>query len=458
MEINIIKKMLKDKEYFSKLLFIAFPIVIQNLITSSLNIMDTIMVGRLSEVSIASVGIGNQIFLFFNILSMGVSSGCGVFISQYWGQKDIKNIRRVMGIAIIGSSIIAGLFMFVLMKYPYFIVGLFNKETEVLKKGSEYVKLVSISYLFTALTFAISTGSRCLEKSRPPMIVSILALFVNGTLNYIFIFGKLGFKEMGVAGAALGTLIARIFEFTILFIYMLKTNKYLFGSLKDMFDISFNFVKKVLDLVKDVVLNELFWGLAAVIYSIIYGHIGSGALASTQIYNMVQSFLLILIFGLATASSVMVGKELGMQNYKKTAEYGYYSLLLSIVIGICMSIILFITAPYIVEIFNISLEVKKDAKYILYIVGIIFTLRAINVVLIVGTLRGGGDAKYGLRTEAITMWIIGLPLAYLGAFVFKLPVYGVVALTFGEEAVKCIICIRRLFSERWMNNLTMDIE
>ncbi len=454
MTAEIFRKLINDKEYFRKLIFIAFPIVIQNLITSSLNILDTIMVGKLSEVSIASVGIGNQVFLFFNILSMGVSSGCGVFISQYWGQKDIKNIRRVLGIAMMGAAAIAALFTLVLFTSPEFIVGLFNKEPGVLKEGSAYLKIVSLSYIFTALTFAISTGSRCLERTRPPMIVSIMALIINGTLNYTFIFGKFGFEAMGVAGAALGTLIARVFEFTVLFIYLFRTNKYLFGSLRDMLDLSWDFTKRVLTLVRDVVLNELFWGLAAVIYSIIYGHIGSGALAATQIYNMVQSFLLILVFGLATSSSVMVGKELGMGHYRKTQDYGYYSLILGTLIGVTMAIVLFTIAPHIVNIFNISEAVKVDAKYILYIAGLIFTLRSVNVVLIVGTLRGGGDAKYGLRTEAITMWLIGLPLAFTGAFVLKLPVYGVVALTFFEEVVKCIICVKRLFSERWMNKVT----
>ncbi|MDO5707612.1 MAG: MATE family efflux transporter [Andreesenia angusta] len=450
----LIKKLFNDKEYFRKLIFIALPIVVQNLITSSLNIMDTIMVGRLGEISIASVGVGNQIFLFFNILSMGISSGCGVFISQYWGKGDVKNIRKVFGIAIIGVILLSLPFMIVIQLAPEFVIGIFNKEIGVLEQGSKYIEIVSISYIFTALTFAISTGSRCLERTRPPMVVSVLALLVNGSLNYILIFGKLGFEEMGVAGAAIGTLIARIFEFLLLFIYIFKTNKYLFGSFKDMIDSSWEFTKRVLILVRDVVLNELFWGLAAVIYSIIYGHIGSSALAAIQIYNMVQTFFLILIFGLATASSVMVGKELGMCDFKKTKEYGYYSLILGTIIGVLMSILVFITAPYIVKVFNITETVRNDAKLILYIAALIFTLRSVNIVLIVGTLRGGGDAKFGMRTEAITMWLIGLPLALIGAFVLKLPVYGVVALTFAEEAIKCGICVKRLMSEKWMNRVT----
>lgn len=454
METGLIRNMINDKDYFKKLMAIALPVIIQSFITSSLNILDTIMVGKLGETDIAAVGIGNQIFLLFNILSMGVASGTGVFISQYWGRKDQKNIRRVFGLSLIGAAIIAILFSVFILLFPTEIIGLFNKEAEVLSKGASYIKIVGMSYIFTALTFSISSASRCLERPKAPMMVSVLALFINGTLNYAFIFGKLGSEPMGVSGAALGTLIARIVEFTVLLVYVFSTNKYLFGKLSELFDLSWEFSRKVASLVKDVLLNELLWGLAAVIYSGIYGRIGSGALAATQIYNTVQSFFLILIFGLAAGSAVMVGKEIGIDKEDTAKQYGYNSLFLSIGTGVSLSVLVFITAPYIVSLFNITEEVKYSARIILYLMALGFTVRATNIVLIVGTLRGGGDAKFGLRTEAVTMWLIGVPLALIGAFVLKLPIYGVVALTLAEEVAKFVLCIKRLFSEDWMNKVT----
>ena len=450
---EIVFKLSKDKEYFRRLILIAFPIVIQNLITSSLNILDTIMVGRIGETAIASVGIGNQVFLFFNIISMGVSSGCGIFISQYWGQKDTKNIRRVFGIGLITASLVAILFSLVIVIFPREVIGIFNKESDVLIQGSSYIRIVGISYLFTALTFCISTGSRSLEITKPPMVVSIIALIINGTLNYIFIFGKLGFPAMGVTGAAIATLIARAIEFSLIFGYVFKTNDYLFGNIRDLFDLSKSFVFKVLVVVRDVVLNEILWGLAAVMYSVIYGKIGSGALAAVQIYNMVQTFFMVLAFGLATSSCVMVGKELGMGKFDRARDFGNYSLILSGTIGLIMSLLVVITAPQIVKVFNISDGVRHDAKLILYVAALIFVVKSINIVMILGTLRGGGDAKYALRIESITMWFIGLPMALIGTFVFKFPIYIVIAMTFAEEVVKCILCVKRLFSEKWMNRL-----
>lgn len=448
------RQLFRDREYFKSLSTIALPIVIQNLIVSSLNMLDTIMVGMLGDTDIAAVGIGNQIFLLFYILALGISSGCGVFISQYWGKNDRRNIRRVMGFSLIASSLIAVLFTVVLWFFPEYIISIFNKEAEVIEKGSGYIQIVGLSYLFNALAVAIATASRCVERAKPPMVTSIIALFCNASLNYILIFGKFGIEPMGVRGAALGTVISRIIEFVILFVYVFKTNKILWGSVKEVFDISLEFSKKIFAIVKDVLLNELLWGMGTVVYSIIYGRIGSGALAAAQIYNTVQNFFFVLVLGMGASSVVMIGKEIGAGDYEKAKRYSYNSFVLTIYLGVILSILIAATANGVVSIFNISESVRYSAKIILYITAGIFTLRSLNVVLIIGVLRGGGDAKFGLRAEAFTMWCIGVPISIIGAFVFDLPVYGVVALISLEELAKSILSINRLFSERWMRSVT----
>lgn len=452
MDLN--RELFNDRDYFKKLWVISLPIIIQNLIASSVNMLDTLMVGKLGDSDIAAVGIGNQVFLLFYIMSMGISSGCGVFISQYWGKADKKNIRRVMGFSLIAVSLLATVFSIAVIGFPKEIVGIFNREAAVLEKGSSYIRIIGMSYVFNALTIAIASASRCIEKTKPPMFASLLALVFNGGLNYVFIFGKFGIAPMGVAGAGLGTLIARVVEFFVLFIYLFKTSEVLWGSIKDIFDLSLEFSKRIFDVVKDVVLNELFWGLGTVIYSIVYGRIGSGALAAVQIYNTVQNFFFILVFGMAVSSMVMIGKEIGLGNDLRAKRYSYNSFLLTIYLGVLLSIIIGVTAPGVVSLFNISEEVRHSAKLILFITAGGFTMRALNIVLIIGVLRGGGDAKFGLRTEIITMWGVGVPLALIGAFVFNLPVYGVVAIIIAEDVVKCILCVNRLFSERWIKSVT----
>lgn len=450
MAITFLKNMFGDKEYFKTLLVIALPIVLQNLIASSLNMLDTVMVGMLGEAEIAAVGIGNQVFLLFNVIVIGLGSGCGIFIAQYWGKKDVENIRRVMGICLISAAIIAFLFTSAILLFSENIVNIFNIDPDVIMHGGAYLKLVSISYIFTAITFSISNASRSIEKAIAPMIVSFLALICNGILNYVFIFGKLGIEPMGVKGAALGTVVSRVLEAVILTIYIIKTNEVLLRSLHGLFDFSKDFVKTVYSTVSHVILNEAAWAFGMVIYSIIYGRMGTRELASIQIYNTISNFFTVIMLGTANASVVMIGKQIGRGDEKRARRYGHQFVVLAIMIGAVLSIAMALSTKSIVNIFDVSDEVKHYSTMILYVVSSILTIRYLNVTMVIGVLRGGGDAKYGLFVDWFSMYFVGIPLAIVGAFVLKLPVYWVVALICSEELVKLFLVSKRLKSGNWI--------
>lgn len=444
----------RDKNYFQKLFFISIPIILQNLITSSVNLLDTIMVGKLGDMPVAAVGIGNQIFLLVYLMTLGISSGSGVFIAQYWGKKDEKSIRKVLGFSMISSGLFALLFSVIVYFFSENIVALFNNSPEIVSQGGAYLKIISLSYFLNALTIALSNGARSVENSMPPMVASFIALVINGVLNYVFIFGKFGLEPMGVKGAAYGTLIARTVEFFVLFLYLLKNNKVLLGKLSDLVSFSLDFIKNVTKVVISVVLNEMTWGLGIVLYSIIYGKIGPEALASVQIYNTVVNFFFILVLGIGAGTVVIVGKEIGTGDIEKARTYGHNSFILSIYIGLILSVILVIATPYIVKFFNVSESVRESTKIILYITAALFTMRCINIVLIIGVLRGGGDARFAFVLEAITVWLIGVPIAFISVIVFKVPIHVAVGLVMVEEVIKAILAIRRLYSDEWIRVLT----
>ncbi|MEG2108787.1 MAG: MATE family efflux transporter, partial [Clostridium sp.] len=209
-----------DKAFYKKALVIALPIVIQNFITSSLNIVDTMMIGKLGENEIAAVGIANQYFFLLNILIMGLFSGIGIFISQYFGKKDDKNIKKLVGIGLIAAIVVGGIFTLIAQVAPEGIISIFNKDGQVIKLGAEYLVIVSISYIFTAITFNYGIASRCIEKTAVPMVASSIALLTNTVLNYCLIFGNFGMPKLGVEGAAIATLIARVIEFIIMVGYV----------------------------------------------------------------------------------------------------------------------------------------------------------------------------------------------------------------------------------------------
>ncbi|KAJ51988.1 putative MATE family efflux protein [Clostridium tetanomorphum] len=454
---SVTRNLFKDKEFFRTLFKLALPIIIQNFIASFLNMIDTIMVGRLGEAQIASVGIANQYFLLFNLLVLGTFSGCGIFISQFWGKRDIKNIRRILGLALISGIIISLILASMAAIFPTQIISIFNKDPKVILYGSQYLKVICISYIFTAITLAYSVSLRCVGQAIVPMLVSAVALLCNTFFNYIFIFGKFGAPVLGVKGAALATLIARIIESVLLVTYVYKTKGVLAAKLGEMLDLTKEFIIKVVSTVIHVVLNEACWGLGTIVYSAVYGRIGTKAVASVQICTTVQNLFMVITFGIANAATVMIGNKIGANKEDLGKIYAKRFSIIGCTIGLSLGILLWISSSHILSLFNVSNEVLHDSLIILRITSIIMIIRVFNIILIVGILRGGGDAKYSLMVEAFTMWCIGVPLSLIGAFLLKFPVYWVVALVTIEEIVKCIVGLTRLLSNRWVRNVVLDM-
>lgn len=458
MTFKLFENISKDKGFYKRLVLITVPIIIQNLITSSLNMIDTLMIGKIGEIELASIGIANQFYFLYSLIIMGISSGCGVFISQLWGKKDIKNIKKVLGMGFIIGILGTLVFMFLAIGMPEKIMGIFNKDPRVIKTSSSYLVIVATSYIFTSITFNYAAGLRSIGNAVLPMIASFIGLIINGILNYIFIFGKLGFPAMGVKGAATATVIARTVECLIIIIFVYSKNKVLNAKFKEMVGAAKQLINSFYKITIPIVLNEACWGLGNVTYAAIYGRIGTGALASIQICTTVMNLFMIISFGLSNASVTVIGNEIGANREEKGKLYARRISKITFAISIVLSLILLISAKPILSVFNISESVRMNSLYILYIYAVILVIKIYNAVLIVGVLRGGGDATYGSILQACTLWFIGIPLAAIAAFVIKLPVYIVVLMTAVEEIIKVILLIKRFKSNKWVHNVVKDIE
>lgn len=448
----------RDKTFYKKIFVIALPIIIQNFITSSLNIVDTIMIGKLGEVEIASVGIGNQYFFLFNILIMGMFSGMAVYTSQYWGRKDIASIKKVVGLGSLLAVIIGLIFTVVALISPGFIVSIFNKSTDVIRLGSEYLGVVCLSYVFTALTFNFATALRCIEKTSIPMLVSAVALLTNTFLNWVFIFGNLGFEPMEVNGAALATTIARLVEMIFIVSFVYFRNNKVASRLNELISFDLNFVKIYFRTSWSVIVNEIVWSLGMTAYSIAYARIGTNAVASMQIATTLNNMFMVLLIGLATASSIMIGNKIGSNEEEIAREYAKGIAVIAVLVGFILGILIWITAPLALKPFNVSEGTYLDTVKVLRIIGLFFTIRAFNMVMIVGVFRGGGDTTYSMLVQCGTIWLYAVPMAFLGATVFSLPVYGVYFLICTEEFLKIIFEAVRLKSGKWIKNVISDIE
>lgn len=452
-----LKELFYDKKFYKMVLFLALPIILQNLIASSVNMLDTLMIGRVGEVELAAVGIANQFYFIFSLFIMGISSGCAVFIAQLWGKRDKNNIQKVLGIGIISGVLITTVFNLVGVLFPEKIISIFNIDPQVIKIGASYLKIVCFSYIFTTISFNYAAALRSVENTVLPMLASFLGLIVNGVLNTVLIFGLLGFPAMGVRGAAIATIIARGSECALLVLYTYISKNILAAKAKDLFNITRDLTKSVFITMIPVLLNEACWGLGNLTYAVIYGRIGTQATASIQICTTIFNLFMIITFGLANVAVVVIGKEIGAGREKQGLLYARRLCVISLITGVILAIVLAITSPIVLTVFKVSEEVLRNSLRILYVYSVLMPLRVFTVILVVGILRGGGDAKYGAIVQGITLWGIGIPLSFVAAFILHLPIYLVVSVTAAEEIVKCIIVVRRYRSNKWINNIVNQV-
>ncbi len=444
----------KDKIFLKSMFAIALPIALQNLISTSVNMVDTLMITSLGEASLAAVGLANQVFFFYALITFGINSGSSIFISQYWGKQDTINIRRILGIALFLSISVGVVFTIIAFFFPSSLMRIFIDDLEVVKLGADYLKLASFSYIITAISFSYSIALRSTGRPNIPMISAFLSFITNTVFNYILIFGKLGFPALGVRGAAIGTIIARLVEFSFLIYTIYKTKGVLAARIKDLIDWNREFINKYLKTVSPVIFNEAFWSLGQIMYSIAYASIGKEATAAIQLTNTIQNVFFVLIRGLANACAVMIGSKIGADDKEGAYDYAINFISLSTMLGLGLGAIMALTPDLTLKIFSIEPELYELTKKILIIMGLTFFIRTYNSTVIVGVLRGGGDTNFSLYIEMGSVWLVGVPLAFIGAKVLNLPVYFVFLLVTIEEVLKLVISLPRILSKKWIKDLT----
>lgn len=443
-----------DKKFIRDLLILSIPIVLQNLIGASLNLLDNIMIGSLGENEIAATGIATQFYMLYYNSVNGIVMGAGIFMSQYWGQKDVKFIHKFMGISLLFSLITAILFSLLGVIIPNHIIGIFTKEESVLALGQSYLAAIAPSYIFNSISLSYAMALRSVGYTKIPMFASLIGLFFNGFLNYLFIFGKFGFPELGVTGAALGTTVARFMEMSfILYVTYIKEKNVIAGKFKEMFSFTLPLIKKYIKTAIPVIFNDVMWIAGITVYFIAYSKLGTNATATMQISNTINNAFNIFAIGIAIASSIMIGNMIGAGKEKEVKEAAIKINIFGLFLGVVVGSIFFVGAPYITSIFKITPETRANVITVLRIMSLVVPIRFFGIVQIVGVLRGGGDVVYAIMTELVAVWGIGVPLSFLGATYFNYPITIVYALTCLEEPFKMIVTIPRLISGKWIKNL-----
>lgn len=434
----------------------AFPIAMQFFLASAVNLIDVVMIGSLGDSAVAASGGANQIFFLLNLMLFGINSGASVFLSQFWGTRDLKNVRRTMGMMYLLGSVAVTLFTLGALLAPRFLVGFYVHEEPALSMGASYLRIVGISYPVTALSMILSMVCRCTGDVSIPTRASMLSIVINVVGNALLIFGLCGFPALGLDGAAIATAIARTAE--CLFLVIIIYQKKLPGAakVKELFAFDKSFVSKYIKTAWPVLLNEILWSTGISLYSVAYGLLGTEALAAVQISNTAIQLLFVFTRGLSNACGIFVGRTVGAGDREQALDYGYRFAILLPVVGFCTGLILIAIHPLLLSLYQVSAETLAMAKALLILQALMGTVKADSMALVVGIFRAGGDTLFACLLDTGTVWLVGVPLAFLGVWLGA-PLWGVALLVACDDIAKVSIGFIHLFREKWVKNVTAQI-
>lgn len=443
---------------YKRLFKIALPIAIQQIILTSMNFVDMLMIGQLGEVSIAAVGLSNQLFFIFNVVTFGLVSGGAIFIAQFWGTKQEYNISRTTALMLICSTLISIFFFILAFFFPEQTLRVFSPDQLVINEGAGYLNAIGVSFLAFGVTMTISFVLRNTENAVIPMVISIISIGLNVLLNYSLIFGNFGLPKLGIRGAGIGTLISRIFEMILILIIVYRKKLPGRVHLEHFTGLSKDFVKRFLKYTFPTVANELFWSTGYSMYSIIYSYMGTGLLAATRIMNSIERFSFSVLLALANAAAVVIGQELGRSSYDKAKHMSKKIIKLDLGIAFVLIIPMIIFAPQFVSLFSVTPEVKKLSILLLRLSMLYSPVKIMNGLFIVGILRAGGDTKFSFAVEAGCLWLVGIPVTALAGLVLNWDFPIVYSLCMVEEVLKLIILIRRYKKGSWLKNVVENMQ
>ncbi len=447
----------RDKSFYRIVLSLALPMTLQNVMQLLLNMMDTVMLGQLgehSEAVISAANLANQPYFVYSLFLFGMVSGASVLIAQYWGKGDTDTINSIAGIAMIAALAVGGIFTTVCYLFTPQVMSLFTQSEEVISLGVDYLRIVLASYIIASLTTLLNGVMRSTEQVSIALATNSTAIVLNILLNYILIFGKLGFPQLGIVGAAIATLISRIVELLMVLGYVIFFEKRVKLNIPKMLKINKTLVRDFIRYSLPVICNETLWGLGITLHSVIIGNLGDMPYAAYTVANIIERIGLLASIGFANATLIIVGKEIGAGRSENAYPYAKTMLALSAILGVVMSgVVLFIRYP-VVNMFNVADETKVAAIHIISVMAVVIFAKSFNTTAIVGVIRGGGDTITAMLLDFVSMWTLAIPLGAVMAHVVGLPVWWVYAALMSDEMLKVTFCFLYVKSRRWIRNIT----
>lgn len=442
--------------FYKKLIALVFPIAVQNLMTALVSASDALMLGFLDQTALSAISLATQVQFVLNLFFAALTIGTTVLAAQYWGKQDRESVEEVLCIALKLSFLISLLFFMAALFFPRGLMQIFTNEILLIEAGIPYLRIVSWSYLFMGFSQIYLCIMKNSGRTTKSTIYGSFALILNILLNAVFIFGLFGFPQMGIAGAALATTISRAVELLLTIFENLKIGV-VRVRLKYFRSDRVRLKRDYYHYTMPVLANELVWGCGFTMFSVIMGHLGSDAVAANAVANIVKNIIACVCFGIGTGSGILVGNELGSGNLETAKEYGRMLCKISLAAGAVSGFLILLSSP-VVLMFTTSLTEQAHAylQIMLYICSYYMIGKSINSTVVAGIFCAGGDTKFGLLCDIVTMWIIIVPLGSVAAFILHLPVLAVYFLLNLDEFIKLPAVYRHYRQYRWVKNLTTN--
>lgn len=449
--------MVKDREFYKQFFSICIVIVLQNIITLSVNLADNLMLGSYLESALAGATAVNQIQFIYQQILMGIADGLVIFGSQYWGKKQTGEIKKLSSITLTLGVGVMILFFLCATFFTENMVQIFTNDTAIVEQGVAYLSISRYSYIFFCFTYLLLATLRSVQVVKIAFYLSVSTLIINCSINWVLIYGRFGFPELGIRGAAIGTLIARIVELIILLCYITWKEKILQLKITDYFVFDRQLFKGFIKIAAPIILISSLWGVNTAAQTAILGHLSSSAITANSVASNLFLLLKTAAVGTASATSIIIGKTIGENKLDKVHEYAKTFQIMFVILGVTCGLLLFVLIEPVLALYGLSAESDALARSFLRVLCFVIAFMSYQMPTNAGLIRGGGDTKYMMKLDLISIYGVVLPIAFFVAFVVKAnPVIVVICLNLDQffKVIPAYIKVNRL--RNWVHILTKE--
>ena len=445
----------KDRSFYRSLILLAVPISLQNLVTFAVNFADNVMIGSLGDDAISGVYVGGQIQSVVQMFVGGIEGAILILAAQYWGRKDRDSIRKVVSIGV-KFALGVGLFTtLVAVMFPQWVIRIFTTEPGVIREGAAYVQIVGFTYLFFSVSQVMIAAMRSVETARIGLYISCMALVVNVCLNYVFIFGHLGFPAMGVRGAAVATLISRIMEMCVSIGYVFFVDKKLRFGWRDLLHTDGQLLRDFVRYGLPIIGGQVVWAVNSLANTKILGYYSAGVIAAASITGMLHNLVYVWMNGMSSAVGIITGKTVGAGQYEKMKEYSKTVQMIFLFVGLISGAAVFLFRDGFISLYNASPEAQEYSRQFINVISVTIIGTCYQAACLFGLVKSGGDISFVFKNDTIFVFLVVIPSSLIAMWLGA-PPWVVFACLKCDQILKCFVAIVKINRYNWMKNLTRD--